>query len=420
MQTAGDSLPWVLVLDLLSGSAPESGLFAPAGNVRCQAVRVHSQEEFVQALPNKRWSLLIALCTKNAASVVEAVLPSCTKIDKGRVPFILAAEAEEVSDRLQWMRLGVSDCVAVGQAELLQRIASRELGRPASLVLNTAEKHSRRTATSDRQQDGKQAPVVQAAPCDQGQAIQEKVQRAWDNKRFQLMFQAVTGLKNSQDDEHYDVLLRLLEPDGQVLNAGRFIDHVDLMPVAVQIDKWVIWNSLRRLKVHHRQCSSTRLFIHLSSASLQDKRLPAWLKFLFEKAGAEPSSLIFQLAEEQIVRFPQQVLILLRQLRTVGCGTSLCHFDGSAQAMHIVRDFPTDYIKLAGSLTRTLADDPEQERVLRQLIDQLRVMGRKTIVPWVENPSVMTRVWRTGTHYVQGNFLQQPVIEMDYDFRTGC
>jgi EAL domain-containing protein (putative c-di-GMP-specific phosphodiesterase class I) len=36
----------------------------------------------------------------------------------------------------------------------------------------------------------------------------------------------------------------------------------------------------------------------------------------------------------------------------------------------------------------------------------------------VETAAVLASLWQAGANYIQGNYLQEPTSEMDYDFTT--
>ncbi|WP_281646624.1 GGDEF domain-containing protein [Parendozoicomonas sp. Alg238-R29] len=241
------------------------------------------------------------------------------------------------------------------------------------------------------------------------------VQHALDNNSFQLYFQPVASLSGDKE-EHYDVLLRIIDPQGKNVSAGKFMGPIDRTPLAEKIDKWVILHSIKRLIEHKKNGGGSHLFIHLSGATIQDNKFLPWLFLLLKKAGVAPSSLIFQLGEENIARFKDQALKMLKGFNKIGCRTSISHFGTTMNPMRIAEELETDYIKLDGKLTEALSGDAEQEQPVQEMIEKLQELGRKTIVPQIENPNVMTKVWRTGAAYVQGYFLQKPKPDMDYDF----
>ncbi len=243
------------------------------------------------------------------------------------------------------------------------------------------------------------------------------VQHALDNKAFKLMFQPIASLRGDEQ-EHYDVLLRILNPEGKEISAGQFMGEIDKTPLAEKLDKWVILQSIKKLQARSEKQATAHLFLHLSGATLQDKKFLPWLFLLLKKATIKPDNLVFQVAEENIVRFQDKTESLFKGLEKIGCRTSVCHFGSTMNPMRIARDFATDYIKLAGKWTQDMAGNPDLEQPVHEMIEQLQNLGRKTIVPQIESPNVMTRVWRTGSDYVQGYFLQKPKPDMDYDFSS--
>ena len=243
------------------------------------------------------------------------------------------------------------------------------------------------------------------------------VQHALDNNSFQLYFQPVASL-SGDPEEHYDVLLRVIDPQGKNVSAGQFMGAIDRTPLAEKIDKWVILHSIKRLVEHKKNGGGSHLFIHLSSATIQDNKFLPWLFLLLKKAGVAPSSLIFQFPEEGVARYKDQALKMLEGMRKIGCRTSISHFGSTMNPMRIAEEMKTDYIKLDGKITEHLDSDGDDEKQAQEMIEKLEELGRKIIVPQIENPNVMTKVWRTGASYVQGYFLQKPKPDMDYDFSS--
>ena len=74
------------------------------------------------------------------------------------------------------------------------------------------------------------------------------------------------------------------------------------------------------------------------------------------------------------------------------------------------------YIKLDGSFTQEIQDNPKNSETLDELMSQLNDMQKATIIPMVENAGILAKLWQIGTHYIQGNYLQGPSDNMDFDF----
>ena len=50
------------------------------------------------------------------------------------------------------------------------------------------------------------------------------------------------------------------------------------------------------------------------------------------------------------------------------------------------------------------------------MIKELHKLEKVTIVPFVENANVLSTLWQSGVHYIQGHYLQGPTDGMNYDF----
>ncbi len=246
------------------------------------------------------------------------------------------------------------------------------------------------------------------------------VEYGLDNNGFKLSFQPLESLYESEE-ELYDVLLRVLNPEGNEVSAGLFMGAIDKTPLAEKIDKWVILQSIKRLldKIKKSEGKKICLFIHLSPATIQDNKFLPWLYLLVKKTGINPDSLVFQFTEESVIRYKPDVETLMAGFRKIGFRTSLCQFGSTLNPMKIAQAITTNYAKFSGSITDDLAKGTaDKEQQLRDMIHQLQGQGKKTIVPNVESPNTMTQIWRTGPDYVQGYFLQKPRPDMDYDFNS--
>ena len=242
------------------------------------------------------------------------------------------------------------------------------------------------------------------------------VRYALDNSRLKLLYQPVISLTGDKE-EHYAVLLRIIDPNGKEITAGSFAGEVDKLPLAAKMDRWVILQSIKQLVLHRKKVrKKAHLFIHLSSASLQDKTLLPWVLGVLQKIPVGADSLVFQFSEKNAMRFREDILRLLQGAKKVGFRTSLCDFGLSLKPMKTAEELSTDYIRLDASLTNNMEDDKGQEENVSEMIKALSKLKRKTIAVPVENPNALSAFWRTQIDYVQGFFVQQPKPDMDYDF----
>ncbi len=247
--------------------------------------------------------------------------------------------------------------------------------------------------------------------------IQAVVRQALDNQAFRLLFQPVIGLRTSDSHEHYEVLLRLINPKGEEVSPNEFLEVASRAGMITAIDRWVIQNALRQLEeqqLDHRR--PTRLFVHLSRASLQDASLTDWLQAQLQQARlADPSALILQINEFDAIPCLKQAQALFQQLLAMGCQLALSRFGDCENPFVTLEHLPAAFVKLDGSRVRA-AGSPEGRKALLQMLETLHAMGKRSIVPYVESASILTTLWQAGVNYVQGYYLQGPARSMNYDF----
>lgn len=243
------------------------------------------------------------------------------------------------------------------------------------------------------------------------------VQQALENNSFRLLFQPIISLRGDSQ-EHYEVLLRLLNAQGKEVPPSEFLGAARDAGLAEKIDRWVILNSIKLLADHRSKGHQTCLFVHLSSASLQDQTLLPWLSVALKAARLPSDTLAFQLSETDAIAYLKQAKTLTQGLGELHCKVLLSQFGCSLNPFNTLKHLNIDFVKVDGSFSQDLASTENQE-ALKTLLDSLHAQAKLTIVPYVESASVLSTLWQVGVNYIQGHYLQGPSQAMDYDFSSG-
>lgn len=243
------------------------------------------------------------------------------------------------------------------------------------------------------------------------------VQQALDGNGFQLLFQPIISL-HGDEREHYEVQLRLNNPQGEPVPASDFLAAAQEAGLAARIDRWLLLNAIRQLGEHRAKGHNTRLFVPLGSASLQDPSLLPWLSAALKATRLPADALILQLCEPDAVAYLKQAKALSQGLGELHCKVALSQFGGALNPFNTLRHLNVDLVKIDVQLIGQLGEAEQQEN-LKSLIAGLHAQAKLTIVPGVDNPNVLTTLWQTGVNYVQGLYLQGPSLKMDYEFASG-
>lgn len=252
-----------------------------------------------------------------------------------------------------------------------------------------------------------------AAAANRGNLV-AMVKQALQQNGFRLLFQPVIGLRGSSH-EYYEALLRLVNPQGEEVSPAEFARTARDSGLSGQIDRWVIQQAVRQLGEHRARGHGTRIFVHLSGATLGDLELLPWLRETLQGQQLDAEAVIFQLSEEDLLTQPEQALAMAQRLRRQGHPVTLSGFAAGDPPLAALRLLVPDYVKLSGKLIKDLGQPEHQER-LKAMVAELSAQNVQTIAPFVESASVLAQLWQVGVHFIQGYYLQEPSQAMDYEF----
>lgn len=241
------------------------------------------------------------------------------------------------------------------------------------------------------------------------------IQRAFDEGKFKLLFQPILSLRGSEK-EHYEVLLRMTGDDNKDVSPKEFLAQAAAIGVAVRIDRWVILEATKTLAQHRKNGNNTVLIVHVSRESILDDSLIAWLKVVFKTAKLPPQTIIFQVNEVDINDHLNDAKRFCKAVTDLGCGLSVNHFGCVLNPFKVLDEIVSTHTKIDGSFTHDIQNNEEGILALNELVSQLHQKDKITIVPFVESASLLSKLWQSGVHYIQGYYLQGPAPNMDYDF----
>ncbi|MES2823304.1 MAG: EAL domain-containing protein [Pseudomonadota bacterium] len=250
-----------------------------------------------------------------------------------------------------------------------------------------------------------------AAPRDIG----NEVQYALDNDKFRLLFQPIISLRGSEE-EYYEVYLRMINEKGEDISPNNFLESANKINASIKVDRWVILESIKMLSQHRSKGNKTKLIVNLGRQSLCDETLLPWLAVAFKAAKLAPDAITFQADEVDVTNHLNAAKSFAEGLQKLGTHFSITNFGCSLTPFNALKHIPVTLVKIDGSFTTDIQHKNESSAALIHLIEQLHAENKITIVPFVENASVLSTLWQAGAHYIQGHYLQEPSQSLNYDF----
>lgn len=234
----------------------------------------------------------------------------------------------------------------------------------------------------------------------------ERLYSALETDSFELMAQPIVHLED-QDIKHYEVLLRMRNTDGSLVEPSHFICIAEQSGLIVQLDRWVIKHSLLALKKLQKRGIS--LAVNLSGQSLHDLGLRQYLTDEIGSSGADPNHLILEITETTAVTDFSTARNVLQAVRDLGCRTALDDFGIGFSSFHYLGQLPIDYIKIDGSFIRSLLINPDSHTIVKAIADIANGFGKQTIAEFVDHETLLPILREYNITYGQGFYLGKPI-----------
>ncbi len=262
-----------------------------------------------------------------------------------------------------------------------------------------------------------ETPAVQQEKSSAQDDFRELVVSAFDKGRLKLLFQPIISL-HGDDDEQFEVLLRLLDDEDNELTPDKFLDIVHEENLSIKLDRWVILQSIKLLAAHRSEGSLARLFINVTHLTIADDTFLPWVNVALKAARLPIDAVIFQFHESDAITYMKQAGIFTKGLKELHCKASINHFGCSLNPFNTLKHISVDYVKLDGSFAHDIDSDEEKRQELMDTITSLQAKGILTAISGVESPQVLSTLWEAGLNFIQGHYLSVPLETMDYDFAS--
>jgi PAS domain S-box-containing protein/diguanylate cyclase (GGDEF)-like protein len=229
------------------------------------------------------------------------------------------------------------------------------------------------------------------------------IKSALMENRFRLVQQPVASLLG-EDKGMFDVLVRMLDEQGNEVLPAEFIAAAERNELMKNIDRWVIGASMSFAANRKAAC----IFVRVSKDTILDKSLIGWLETQLKSLKIEPKRLCIQVTEEMATQYVRQAKELAESLHKLGFRFALEHFGTGRDPLKILNDIRMDYIKIDGSLMQGLSTNQLQQQRVKGLVEAAKRKGVETIAERVEDANTMAVLWQLGIEFIQGYFINAP------------
>ncbi|MFN6495463.1 MAG: EAL domain-containing protein [Nostoc sp. DedQUE01] len=235
-----------------------------------------------------------------------------------------------------------------------------------------------------------------------------RISQALESDWFCLYAQKIAAITQaSQNGNHYEVLLRLRDEQGNLVLPMAFIPAAERYNLMHLIDRWVIrtlfanWSTV----VGDEQSIYA---INLSGSSINDDRFINFLYEQFTLHSISPQRICFEITETVAIANLIKARQFIQLLQQMGCRFALDDFGAGMSSFAYLKSLPVDYLKIDGSFIRNIIENPVDNAIVTAITHIGSVMGIQTIAEFVENEAILERIKALGIDYAQGYGIAVP------------
>ncbi|MBF0466571.1 MAG: bifunctional diguanylate cyclase/phosphodiesterase [Nitrospirae bacterium] len=231
------------------------------------------------------------------------------------------------------------------------------------------------------------------------------LQDALENSRFVPYYQPIFDIAANKITA-YEVLARLIDKDGNVIPAYKFIDMSERIGKIFYIDRMVITKAFRNKKLKNNH---NYLFVNISGKELKDR---TFLEFIIEeakRAELNSSEIVIEITEREAAGDLTKIQDFLQVVISNGFKLAIDDFGSGYSSFYYLKYLPAHFLKIDGEFIKELAtEDPRDYAFVESIQTLCKKLNIQTVAEFVESSRILEIVGEIGITYGQGFHLGMP------------
>nr|WP_272211192.1 EAL domain-containing protein [Marinicella sp. W31]MDC2877079.1 EAL domain-containing protein [Marinicella sp. W31] len=236
-----------------------------------------------------------------------------------------------------------------------------------------------------------------------------RIERALQDQSFILYAQSIVPLKAARSVRHIELLLRMIDTDGEIILPGAFLPAAERFNLVSHIDRWVLAQALEQIAKSGLGDSEIKICVNVSGQSFGDRAFHKAALQLLDEAGSETCRcLCIEITETAVITNMDEAVSFIDDLRRRGISVALDDFGAGSSSFGYLKCFPIDYLKIDGQFISGLLNDPLNEATIRCFVEVARVLRIETIAEFVSDEETCAKLKAFGVDFGQGFYIHKP------------
>jgi len=235
---------------------------------------------------------------------------------------------------------------------------------------------------------------------------------AFSEDRVRPLYQSFIKLTDMdtrfESMEYYQVRIRLIDPDGDVIEAREFIPIVENKNLQKDMDRWVISSSLHEIaKNKSPESGNSGFFISLTPDSLTDIMFSKWLESEIAVQGASDMAnvLVLEISLDNYMEYEKQASFLIKTIgEKLNVLFALTDITGSANLENVLSQSKFDFIMMSPFTS----ENKMSENKITNIVNIGKNFSCASVATKIEDNDAMITAMSCNLDFISGFFLQPP------------
>ena len=235
--------------------------------------------------------------------------------------------------------------------------------------------------------------------------IAERVQSAMRDNRLRFAFQPIVD-SHTTEPIWFECLMRMVELDGEVVPAAKFMPVVEDLGMIRPVDRLVLDLAINEVNLY----PEARLTLNVSGLTTSDR---SWLRKAVVMLRGRPEiaeRLIVEITETAGLEDVEACSHFVSTLRDLGCQVALDDFGAGYTSFRHLKQLAVNMIKIDGAFVRNIGENPDNLAFVRTLIDLARTFNLQTVAECVETMEEAETMRNEGVDFLQGYAFGAPQL----------
>ena len=236
-----------------------------------------------------------------------------------------------------------------------------------------------------------------------------RIRQAMDRDEFVLHYQPRVNLRSGVV-LGVEALIRWQHPERGLLTPESFLPEVEVHPIGVELDEWVIERALAQCKAWRAQDIVLPISVNISAHHLQQSDFVARLKAqLATHPDLPKGSLELETLEISALEDLGHVSDVIGACERMGVRFALDHFGTGYSSLSYLKRLAASTLKIDRSFVRGVLDEPDDLATLDGVLGLARAFQRRVIAEGVESVAQGELLVRLGCELAQGDAVARPM-----------